>query len=416
MEQIGDLILIKELCHGSFGKVYLSKKANPNILYATKKINRAPIDMNSKRKGYFETEINIMKVLNHPNIIKLTDLKKDKNYYYVVMEYANGGDLDYCLKVYIKKYNRPFPEEIVKYLMKQIVEAVAYIHSNNIIHRDIKLTNILVNFDSEKDKLDLNMMKAKIKITDFAVSKIAKQTFTVVGTPSYMDPLLLKEYANKTKLDELSPYGQEVDIWSLGCLCYELFMGELPFKGKKLEELLKQVQNRTYELPTNISPELKDFLSKMLQYEGKSRLTAEELLNHPFLKKNVKDFDKASINLSIINPFYVPKYNIYSSKEDSAKEIQFSNQPETRSYEIPDENIKIYTSNIDNTNINTAYNLPTTYITYCYGPMTTTNLNPNMQTANFQSGQYPFPQSNFGPYIPAVQNQEGNINSNFAHF
>ena len=416
MEQIGDLILIKELSHGTFGKVYLSKKANPNILYATKKINRAQIDMNSKRKGYFETEINIMKVLNHPNIIKLTDLKKDKNYYYVVMEYANGGDLDYCLKVYIKKYNRPFPEEIVKYLMKQIVEAVAYIHSNNIIHRNLKLENIMVNFDSEKDKQDLNMMKAKIKIIDFSISKIATQTFTIVGTPTYMDPLLLKEFVNREKLDELSPYGQEVDIWSLGCLCYGLIMGELPFKGIAAEKILEKIEDRNYQIRKDISPELIDFLSKMLQYEGKSRLTAKELLNHPFLTKNVKDFAKASINLSINNPFYVPKYNIYSSKEDSAKEIQFSNQPETRSYEIPDENIKIYTSNIDNTNINTAYNLPTTYTTYCYGPMTTTNLNPNMQTANFQSGQYPFPQSNFGPYIPAVQNQEGNINNNFVHF
>ena len=174
MTQIEDLILIKELGHGGYGKVYLSKKIYSNIYYATKKIQRAPIDSNSEKLKKFHAEINIMNTLHHQNIIRYYGIKKTNNYYYVIMEYANGGDLHDCLEEYKKKYHRPFPEEIVQYLMRQIVEAVAFIHSYNVIHRDLKLDNIMVNFDSEKDKQDLNMMRAKIKIIDFGVSKINK--------------------------------------------------------------------------------------------------------------------------------------------------------------------------------------------------------------------------------------------------
>ena len=223
MTQIEDLILIKELGHGGYGKVYLSKKSNPNIYCATKIIDRPKTDHNEKLKEYFETEIYIMKNFDHPNIIKLIDLKKDNNYYYVVMEYANGGDLNHCLKEYIKKYHRPFPEEIVQYLMRQIVEAIAFIHSYNVIHRDLKLDNIMVNFDSEKDKKDLNMMRAKIKIIDFGVSKIKLEASTVIGSPVYMDPVILEEHIKGEKdkyKRKLETYSQEVDIWSLGCINY----------------------------------------------------------------------------------------------------------------------------------------------------------------------------------------------------
>ena len=122
-----------------------------------------------------------MNDLNHENVIKLIELKMDNNYYYLVMEFANGGDLGGCLQKYIKKNGgRGFPEEIVQYLMRQIVGAVEYIHSRNIIHRDLKLGNIMVNFDSDIDKQNLDMMKAKIKIGDFGVSKYAKEAFNFI--------------------------------------------------------------------------------------------------------------------------------------------------------------------------------------------------------------------------------------------
>ena len=165
-----------------------------------------------------------------------------------------------CLQKYIQKYGKAFPEEIVQYLMRQIVGAVAYIHSFNIIHRDLKLGNIMVNFDSDIDKQNLNMMKTQIKIGDFGISKISEEAFTDIGTANYMEPWLLEEHVNKEKLDILRPYSQEVDIWSLGCLCYELYMGELLFKNKYKDKnknnkaILEQIKIGKYQLHNYVSP------------------------------------------------------------------------------------------------------------------------------------------------------------------
>ena len=416
MAQIGDLTLIKELNNGAYGKVYLSKKSNPNIYCATKIIDRPKTDQNEKLKEFFETEIYIMKNFDHPNIIKLIDLKKDNNYYYVVMEYANGGDLNHCLKEYIKKYHRPFPEEIVQYLMRQIFEAIAFIHSYNVIHRDLKLKNIMVNFDSEKDKKDLNMMRAKIKIIDFGVSKIAVEASTVIGSPPYMDPIILEEYI-KGKKDKyqrkLENYSQEVDIWSLGCICYELFMGEVPFNGYTKEEVLDQIKNGKYLLRKNVSPELKDFLSRMLRLDGKYRLTAKELLNQNFLVKNAKDFAKSSMYPPKNYPVDVSKYDNYTFQKGSDNEIQYTNQFGNISYEtqVQNKSKDIATYDNTNTNKNTDNNVQKSYYNI---PMTSTNSESNMQTANFQSGQHPY-QSNFGSNIQTVQNQT-NINNDIFHF
>ena len=307
MQQIDDLILIKQLGKGGFGQVYLSQKKNSNKYFATKKLNKAESD--TKYRRYLLYEINILKTLNHPNIIKLEEVKKTTNHYYIVMEFANGGELSKCLEKYKLKYQRAFPEEIVQYLMRQIVSALSHIHNFNIIHRDLKLENIMLNFDSEKDKQELNMMKAQIKIIDFGCAIVlpypGAQGFTVVGTQPYMDPLILQEFYNQAKTDAKVGYGQEVDIWSLGCLCYELIQGQIPFQGT-LQEVITKMSMGQYNLPPNSSPELIDFLSKMLKYDGKSRLTAKQLLKHPFLANNINPnknrFAYHHSNSSPINP------------------------------------------------------------------------------------------------------------------
>ena len=458
MTQIEDLILIKELGHGGYGKVYLSKKLNYNIYYATKKIQRAPIDSNSEKLKKFHAEINIMNTLHHENIIRYYGIKKTNNYYYVIMEYANGGDLHDCLEEYIKKYHRPFPEEIVQYLMRQIVEAVAFIHSYNVIHRDLKLENIMVNFDSEKDKQDLNMMRAKIKIIDFGVSKTEAKATTIIGSPNYMDPVILLEYAeyvNKQKIDELRPYSQEVDIWSLGCICYTLFTGEILFKGKNPKIILEQIQKGTY-LPTNISPELEDFLSRMLRYNGEERSKASELLKHPFLIKKAKNFGKAQINPPINYPVNVWKNSNYSSQTNSDMDMPNNIQLGTETIgtinlgTVPIETQDQYDN--PNTIINTAHFGPTSYnvepivdlgtknlgtidlgtqgqydnpntikntgsngLSYYNDFMTTTNSETNMKTADVQSGQNMFPQYG-GSYISVDQIPEENNNNGIPQF
>ena len=107
---------------------------------------------NPKAKKYIDNEIAILKDINHPNIVKLYDVKETSQFFYLVTEYCNGGDLSSCLEKYQDKNNKPFTEEIVQYLMKQIVSAIRYLHQKTILHRDIKLDNILVNYDNEEDQ------------------------------------------------------------------------------------------------------------------------------------------------------------------------------------------------------------------------------------------------------------------------
>ena len=294
--KIKDITLLQILGKGAFGTVYLSRKDGKPGYFATKQIDRAMADKPSYFK-YFENELGILKDLHHPNIVHLEDVKKDDKNYYIVMEYVNGGSLSDCLKNYKNKYGRAFPEEIVQFLMRQIVDAIRYIHQRNIIHRDLKLDNIMVSFDNENDKNNCNMMRAKIKIIDFGMATKLTQdknnlANTVLGSPINMDPLILNVLATKGKDVKRIGYDQTADIWSLGTICYELLIGKAVFNAQTMDDLVKKVEAGTYTVPTSVSKEMVSFLNGMLQYDGKNRLTSQELATHPFLTKNVRDFTK----------------------------------------------------------------------------------------------------------------------------
>ena len=138
-------ILDKKIGEGAFGEVYITKvKGDDKTLYATKKLHRQTVDTTEAKK-YLENEIKLLRYLNHPNIVKYKDLKKSKNHYFVIMEFCNGGELSEALQKYIEKNGKPFTEEIVQHFMKQIIDAFNLIHARKIIHRDVKLENILLN-------------------------------------------------------------------------------------------------------------------------------------------------------------------------------------------------------------------------------------------------------------------------------
>jgi len=295
--QVDDFILTKSLGKGAFGEVFLTQKKGTNELYATKKLDRA-FSEKPKNIKLLANEIILLKKINHPNIVRLIDLKKTKSHCYIIMDFCNGGNLSGCLKKYMATYRRPFSEEIVQHIMKQVVNGINFLHSNKIIHRDLKLDNILVTFPSESDKKSLNMMKAIAKIIDFGfATKLhaskSNLAYTILGTPANMAPQILEKIESKTPNHQ--GYDEKVDIWSLGTLCYEMLVGHWAFCGSSIQELSQKVKQGKYSLPTNLSKEVISFINSMLQTDPNKRLSAKDLLKHDFLVKNVKQFQPIDV-------------------------------------------------------------------------------------------------------------------------
>ena len=295
---VDNLTLEKCLGKGAFGEVYLTSRKGDDKKYATKKIDREEVEKGEGIK-YLKNEIIILQYLRHPNIVRFEEVKKTKKHYYIVMEFCNGGELSKALEKYIEKYGKPFSEEIVQHLMRQIIDAFKFMHERKIIHRDVKLDNILLNYETEEDKKNLNLMKAQVKIIDFGFScKIDKSglQFTALGSPINMDPIILKKLNASSKKERQLGYNQKADIWSLGTICYEMLIGKSAFDADDMEDLVNKIENGSYNVPTNLSHEVVSFLNGMLQYEGNNRLTADQLSRHSFLTKNVKDFTPLSLN------------------------------------------------------------------------------------------------------------------------
>ena len=290
---IDNLILEKCVGKGSFGEVYITSiKGDDSKKLATKKLERDQIEGTEALK-YLTNEIKILHKLDHPNIVKFHSIKKTKKHFYIVMEYCNGGELSKALEKYQEKYGKPFSQEIVQHFMRQIIDAFKYIHGNKIIHRDIKLDNVLINFESEKDKEELNLMKATAKIIDFGFACFINKSgllYSTLGSPINMDPIILKKLNSGGGKGRQLGYDQKADIWSLGTICYEMLIGKSAFDAEDMDELCEKIENGTYTVPTNLSREVISFINGMLQYNSTTRLTCEELSKHPFLTLNVKDF------------------------------------------------------------------------------------------------------------------------------
>ena len=332
---IDELTLIKSIGKGAFGEVFLTSKKGTNQLFATKKVSRQKA-ASSTLKKYFINEIKILKEMNHKNIIHFEALKQTVHNFYIITEYCNGGGLYECLNKYRKLYKNAFSEEIVQHLMRQIVEGIKYIHGKKIMHRDIKLENILVKFDDENDKKNLNMLKATIKIIDFGFATYLGSKnvrYSTLGSPINMDPILLKKMADKNGFTKSMGYDEKADIWSLGTVCYEMLIGQGVFNAQNMNDLVKKVELGTYHIPTNLSKEVVSFLNGMLQYNSKNRLSAEQLSRHHFLTNNIKDFQKIDLT-KVSNKVDKQGLNINIKRNHSIWAI-FSEEDEKTLIDIP---------------------------------------------------------------------------------
>ena len=248
------------LGRGAFGKVNLSLHILTGRLVAIKSINKENLK-NETFLNRIKTETSIMKILsNSKNIVKFYETYETKKHICIVMEYICAGDL----LAYLKKRTK-LTEPVAKFIFKQIILALKYIHKNNIVHRDIKLDNILLDLDNN------------IKICDFGVSKIITKNEILneqCGTLAYIAPevLLNKGYQ-----------GFGVDIWSSGILLYAMLNGGVPFKGNSVYELKEKIIKGEFKEIKNISNEANNIIKRLLCVDPSKRITEDEILKHPWL-------------------------------------------------------------------------------------------------------------------------------------
>ena len=283
---------IRTLGEGSFGLVYLGKHKISGVERAIKNINKDQANLSREEEKTLIKEINILKTLDHPNIMKVYEYFNTPDCFSIVSELCTGGEL------YHKIENNNLNENVGKYVMKQLLSAVAFCHKNGIIHRDLKPENILLEEEEEATKEYFT-----IKVIDFGTSgKIKKgQKYNdVIGTPFYIAPEVLK---NK--------YDEKCDIWSCGVILYVMLSGEPPFYGEDDDEIYNKILTEEVQFNQkeweNISDEAKDLVKKLLKKDYKSRLSAVDALAHPW----IQNIDNQKINFIAIETLNEIVTNLY---------------------------------------------------------------------------------------------------------
>ena len=256
----------KLLGSGAFGEVWLVHHKNLDRDFAMKIIKKRKNKSNEERE--ILNEIEILKKLDHPKILKIVDFYSKVKKYYIITEYCPEGELfNEIIKV------GRFDEGQTAFIINQILKAISYCHRNHIIHRDIKPENIMITKREKNGCL-------QVKLIDFGTAKIFEKGQSenrYVGSSYYMAPEVLKR-----------KYDEKCDLWSIGVIFYILLTGRPPFDGNDDEEILKNVEKGVYDKTSYPFPSLsslaKDLINKLLQYDPKKRISAEEALEHQWFK------------------------------------------------------------------------------------------------------------------------------------
>uniref|UniRef100_A0A668A8F4 MAP/microtubule affinity-regulating kinase 3 n=1 Tax=Myripristis murdjan TaxID=586833 RepID=A0A668A8F4_9TELE len=255
---IGNYRLLKTIGKGNFAKVKLARHILTGREVAIKIIDKTQLNPTSLQKLF--REVRIMKSLNHPNIVQLFEVIETEKTLYLIMEYASGGEVfDYLVS------HGRMKEKEARAKFRQIVSAVHYCHQKNIVHRDLKAENLLLDADSN------------VKIADFGFSNeftMGSKLDTFCGSPPYAAPELFQG----KKYD-----GPEVDIWSLGVILYTLVSGSLPFDGQNLKELRERVLRGKYRVPFYMSTDCEGILRRFLVLNPAKRCTLEQIMTDKWM-------------------------------------------------------------------------------------------------------------------------------------
>ena len=298
----------QELGSGSYGRVYLIKHNKTNEEYALKVIDKKKLMQMYGRIDIIKNEINIHSKLSHENIMRLYNVYEDENSINLILEYAKNGNLYELLSQPENK--KGLDEQRAFDYFIQVVNAVYYLHQNNIIHRDIKPENILIG------------KKGLLKLCDFGWAKelTLENRSTFCGTVEYMAPEIFGS----------ENYDFGVDIWSLGILLYEMVIGHSPFKAKNMKSVILNIKSHdlTYEKP--LSHECRNLIEKILNINPQKRLKIKDILDHPFVKKYSKnyllrknlDFNYSNNNFLNVNKIFNTSEKKQINKNDNQNFIR----------------------------------------------------------------------------------------------
>ena len=302
----------KLLGEGRFSKVFLYKNKDNDSLFALKKISINKIIESGNNLNIIKREIDIHSRIIHKNIVRFYSLKENINEIYLLLEYCNKGSI----YEYISKEG--FDENKTYKYFSQVVNAVYFLHKNNIIHRDIKPENILLNFDD-------------IKLCDFGwcCESNSNNRTSFCGTFEYMAPEIINEI----------PYGKPVDIWALGILLYEFYYGKSPFSSEEQKDTINNILNNRLNFPKwkEISNEMKDLIINMINPDISKRYTIEKVVSHPWFKKCKKENIIHNNNINFYKPENEVNNNIKITKITKNKNNFLYN-----SCKVNDDNLKIY--------------------------------------------------------------------------
>ncbi|XP_054651508.1 MAP/microtubule affinity-regulating kinase 3a isoform X11 [Dunckerocampus dactyliophorus] len=285
---VGNYRLLKTIGKGNFAKVKLARHILTGREVAIKIIDKTQLNPNSLQKLF--REVRIMKILNHPNIVKLFEVIETERTLYLVMEYASGGEVfDYLVA------HGRMKEKEARAKFRQIVSAVQYCHQKHIVHRDLKAENLLLDADMN------------IKIADFGFSNeftLGNKLDTFCGSPPYAAPELFQG----KKYD-----GPEVDVWSLGVILYTLVSGSLPFDGQNLKELRERVLRGKYRIPFYMSTDCENLLKRFLVLNPAKRGTLEvrEDVENQIMKDR---WINAGFEEDELKPYVEPELDITDQK------------------------------------------------------------------------------------------------------
>ncbi|XP_020772987.1 MAP/microtubule affinity-regulating kinase 3a isoform X12 [Boleophthalmus pectinirostris] len=278
---VGNYRLLKTIGKGNFAKVKLARHILTGREVAIKIIDKTQLNPNSLQKLF--REVRIMKILNHPNIVKLFEVIETERTLYLVMEYASGGEVfDYLVA------HGRMKEKEARAKFRQIVSAVQYCHQKHIVHRDLKAENLLLDADMN------------IKIADFGFSNeftMGNKLDTFCGSPPYAAPELFQG----KKYD-----GPEVDVWSLGVILYTLVSGSLPFDGQNLKELRERVLRGKYRIPFYMSTDCENLLKRFLVLNPGKRGTLEQIMKDRWINSGFEDDE--------LKPYTEPELDITDQK------------------------------------------------------------------------------------------------------